>query len=266
MAYVKPKKKLGQHFLKDQYTAQRIVDLLSGHQNYKYLLEIGPGTGVLTKLLLPKEDVHLRAIELDTESVNYLLKELKLPETQVVEGDFLRLPFDTYFGDEPFAIIGNFPYNISSQIFFKVLENRDQVQEVVGMVQKEVGERICAGPGGKVCGILSIFMQAFYDCTYEFTVPPEVFNPPPKVHSGVIRLKRNNVKSLDCDEKMFFRIVKQGFNNRRKTLRNALKSFSIPKEAMVDPLFAKRAEQLTVNDFVYVCQLLADFMPTTGKK
>ena len=257
MAYVKPKKKLGQHFLKDQGIAQDIVDLLSGHQNYKYLLEIGPGTGVLTKLLLPREDFQLRVIEIDTESVDFLLKELKVHPTQVIEGDFLRLPADTYFGENDYAIIGNFPYNISSQIFFKVLENRNQIKEVVGMVQKEVGERICAGPGGKTCGILSIFMQAFYECDYEFTVPPDVFNPPPKVHSGVIRLRRNEVKELGCDEKQFFRIVKQGFNNRRKTLRNALKSLNIPKEDMQDPLFAKRAEQLSVADFVYICNLLA---------
>jgi len=257
MAYVKPKKKLGQHFLKDQSIAQRIVGLLSGHQNYKYLLEIGPGTGVLTKLLLPKEDFQLRVIEIDSESVDYLLKELKMPPAQIVEGNFLKLPAQTYFGEDNFGIIGNFPYNISSQIFFKVLENRDQIKEVVGMVQKEVGERICAKPGGKVCGILSIFMQAFYDCTYEFTVPPEVFNPPPKVHSGVIKLVRNEVKSLSCNEKLFFKIVKQGFNNRRKTLKNALKSLNISKEMMTDSLFEKRAEQLSVADFVYVTNILS---------
>lgn len=256
MAYVKPKKKLGQHFLKDQGIAHQIVDLLSGHQNYKYLLEVGPGTGVLTKILLPKQDYLLKVIEIDTESVDYLLTELKVPQAQIVVGDFLRLPMDSYFGEDNFAIIGNFPYNISSQIFFKVLENRHQVDEVVGMVQKEVAERICAKPGGRTCGILSIFMQAFYDCEYHFTVPPEVFNPPPKVQSGVLRLKRNDVKSLGCDEKSFFKIVKQGFNNRRKTLRNALKSLSYPKEIMQEPLFGNRAEQLSVQDFIYVTNLL----------
>ncbi|MGB0525746.1 MAG: 16S rRNA (adenine(1518)-N(6)/adenine(1519)-N(6))-dimethyltransferase RsmA [Flammeovirgaceae bacterium] len=257
MAYVKPKKKLGQHFLKDQSIAQQIVDLLSGHQNYKYLLEIGPGTGVLTKLLLPSSDFQLRVIEIDTESVDYLLKELKVPAHQIVEGDFLRLPATSYFGEEAYAIIGNFPYNISSQIFFKVLENRDQIKEVVGMLQKEVAERICAKPGGKTCGILSIFMQAFYDCEYHFTVPPEVFNPPPKVQSGVLRLRRNDTKKLDCDEKWFFKIVKQGFNNRRKTLRNALKSLNFPKELMQDEVFSQRAEQLSVQDFVLITKQLA---------
>ena len=256
MANVKPKKKLGQHFLKDQNIASQIVGLLSGHQNYKYLLEIGPGTGVLTKLLLPKEEFNLRVIEIDSESVDYLLKELRVPVDQVIEGDFLRLPADTYFGNEPFAIIGNFPYNISSQIFFRVLENRQQVVEVVGMIQKEVAERICAKPGGKTCGILSILMQAFYECEYHFTVPPGVFNPPPKVQSAVLRLRRNNTESLACNEKLFFSVVKQGFNNRRKTLRNALKSLGIDKEIMSDPIFGQRAEQLSVEQFVYITELI----------
>lgn len=258
MAYVKPKKKLGQHFLKDQGIAHQIVDLLSGHQNYKYVLEIGPGTGVLTKILLPKEDYQLRVIEIDTESVDYLLHQLKVPANQIIEGDFLRLPVNSYFGEDEYAIIGNFPYNISSQIFFKVFHNRDQIKEVVCMIQKEVAQRICAKPGGRVCGILSIFMQAFYDCEYHFTVPPDVFNPPPKVESAVIRLRRNDTKQLDCDEAFFFKIVKQGFNNRRKTLRNALKSLNISKEVMQDELFSKRAEQLSVEDFVYLTNLLAN--------
>ena len=219
------------------------------------LLEIGPGTGVLTKLLLPQENIDFRVVEIDTESVEYLKNELGMPEEQIIEGDFLRMDLKQIFA-EKFNIIGNFPYNISSQIYFKVLEHRDSVDEVVGMIQKEVAERIAAKPGGKTCGILSILVQAFYDVKYEFTVPPHVFNPPPKVQSAVLTLRRNKIEKLDCDEKLFFRIVKQGFNNRRKTLRNALKSLGFDKKLLEGDVFGKRAEQLSVEDFVSIAKSL----------
>jgi 16S rRNA (adenine1518-N6/adenine1519-N6)-dimethyltransferase len=248
---VKPKKKLGQHFLKDQNVANNIIDCLSDAAKELPLLEIGPGTGVLTKRLLPEWKEGFKMVEVDGESVAYLLKTLKVPASQVIEADFLQMNLKELYPAK-FNIIGNFPYNISSQIYFKVLEYRDQVDEVVGMIQKEVAERIAASPGGRTGGILSILIQAFYDVKYEFTVPPEVFDPPPRVQSGVLTLKRNNTEKLDCDEKLFFRVVKQGFHNRRKTLRNALKSLGFDKELLQDDIFGQRAEQLSVAEFVWI--------------
>ncbi|WP_020526334.1 16S rRNA (adenine(1518)-N(6)/adenine(1519)-N(6))-dimethyltransferase RsmA [Flexithrix dorotheae] len=249
MGYVRPKKKLGQHFLKDNHIAERIVKSLTLHNGYTNVLEIGPGTGVLTRILLKDSQIKTKVVEIDRESVTYLKENFELKEEDIISGDFLRMQIDTIFPGK-YGIIGNFPYNISSQIFFKILEYRNTVEEIVCMLQKEVAERINAGPGGKTSGILSILLQAYYDIEYLFTVPPEVFNPPPKVQSGVISLKRNDREKLGCDEKLFARIVKQGFNNRRKTLRNALKSLGIPKEITQDEIYGKRAEALSVDQFI----------------
>jgi len=257
MKGVRAKKHLGQHFLKDQNIAQKIVESLSGHENYHKLMEIGPGTGVLSDFLINKAEYELLFMDVDQESVDYL--QVKYPDykDKILKEDFLRIDLGRYF-QEPFGIIGNFPYNISSQIFFKVLEYRNQIPEVVGMIQKEVAERIASKEGNKTYGILSVLLQAFYDVEYLFSVPPEVFNPPPKVTSGVIRLKRNKTQTLDCDEKLFFRVVKQGFNNRRKTLRNALKTFDLSTEIKSLDLLNQRAEQLTVNDFVELTNHIAN--------
>lgn len=247
MAYVKPKKHLGQHFLRDENIARKIVDSLQNTGSYSTLIEIGAGTGVLTKYLFENPDYKTIVVEIDTESVEYLQTHFPEKKEQVLHADFLKFPLKEEF-KEPFGIIGNFPYNISSQIFFKVLENRDLVIEVVGMIQKEVAERIASGPGNKTYGILSVLLQAFYDIEYLFKVPPQVFNPPPKVDSAVIRLKRNTTKQLSCDEKRFFEIVKAGFNQRRKTLRNALKGF-LTEETKTLEILGKRAEQLSVTNF-----------------
>ncbi len=245
MTEVKAKKFLGQHFLTDETIAQRIVDSLSGRN--ANVVEIGPGMGVLTKYLLQNPALNLRVVEIDRESVAYLHDHY--PTLDVIEGDFLKLNLTTLFHDT-FAVIGNFPYNISSQILFRVFECRNEAVEVVGMFQKEVAERVAAGPGSKVYGILSVLLSAFYDIEYLFTVHEHVFNPPPKVKSAVIRLTRNNVTSLECDEKLFVRVVKAGFNQRRKTLRNALRSADLPIESVDDQVLARRAEQLSVAEFI----------------
>ncbi len=252
---VKPKKHLGQHFLKDQRIASDIADALTGHGGYRHVLEVGPGTGVLTQFLL-KKDYALHAIEMDTESVAYLNRNFIQLTDNLIEGDFLALDLKA-ITPEPLAIIGNFPYNISSQIFFKVLDHRDHVPEVVGMLQKEVADRIAAPPGSKTYGILSVLLQAFYDIDHLFTVPPEVFNPPPKVQSAVIRLRRNSVAKLDCDEKKFKMVVKTAFNQRRKTLRNALGSLTFAT-APNEHLLTLRAERLSVKEFVQITKCLAD--------
>ena len=247
---VRAKKFLGQHFLTDESIAKRIALSLSG--NTHNLLEIGPGMGVLTKYLVNNARYSFKAIEIDRESVEYLHNHY--PGLSVIEGDFLRIDLDKIFTDHDsqFAIIGNFPYNISSQILFRVFEQRNSIPEVVGMFQKEVAERIAAGPGSKTYGILSVLLSAFYNIEYLFTVHEHVFNPPPKVKSAVIRLTRNNVQQLDCDEKLFVRVVKTGFNQRRKTLRNALKALDCSLENIPETLLAKRAEQLSVADFVSI--------------
>lgn len=245
MTEVKAKKFLGQHFLTDETIARRIVDSLSGLTSN--VIEIGPGMGVLTKYLIDKPELNFHVVEIDRESVAYLHDHY--PTLDVIEGDFLKLNLTTLFHDT-FAVIGNFPYNISSQILFRVFECRNEAVEVVGMFQKEVAERVAAGPGSKVYGILSVLLSAFYDIEYLFTVHEHVFNPPPKVKSAVIRLKRNRVTSLECDEKLFVRVVKAGFNQRRKTLRNALRSADLPIEAVDDHVLGKRAEQLSVAEFI----------------
>jgi 16S rRNA (adenine1518-N6/adenine1519-N6)-dimethyltransferase len=243
---VYPKKSLGQHFLKDTATARKITDTLTGN-GYGTVLEIGPGMGILTGYLLEKNFNDFRVIEIDNESVHYINEHF--PELKnVITGDFLSLDIEKYFTDK-MAIIGNFPYNISTQIFFKVLKHREKVVEITGMLQKEVAERICAGPGSKTYGILSVLLQAFYKTEYLFTVPEHVFSPPPKVKSGVIRLMRNDVKNLDCDEVLFFRVVKACFNQRRKTLRNSVRAaFDLKRDDYHE--FGLRPEQLSVDQFV----------------
>ncbi len=248
---VRAKKHLGQHFLKDMNIAQQIVDGLTGHTGYSKVLEIGPGMGVLTQYLLKKTTFSTYVIEIDTESVTYLKKHFEELTPRIIEGDFLKYNTGEIFS-EPFAIIGNFPYNISSQIFFRALQIRDEIPEIVCMLQKEVAQRIASPPGNKDYGILSVLLQAFYDIDYLVSVPPGAFDPPPKVQSGVIRLRRNATANLDCNEKLFFRVVKTAFNQRRKTLRNALKPIG---DFTDHPLLTKRAEQLSVSDFVILTQL-----------
>lgn len=249
---VRAKKYLGQHFLRDEGIARQIADSLTGSTSH--VLEIGPGMGVLTKYLCDRPDLDFHAIEIDTESVEYLHQHY--PALHVIEGDFLSLDLSTIFS-EPFAIIGNFPYNISSQILFKLFDNRDRVPELVGMFQKEVAERVAAPAGNKSYGILSVLLSAYYDIEYLFTVHEHVFSPPPKVKSAVIRLQRNSVQTLDCDEALFVRVVKAGFNQRRKTLRNALQQLQMPLNALPVDLLSKRAEQLTVAQFVTITQCLS---------
>ena len=245
MEKVQPKKYLGQHFLCDENIASKIVDSLSLDSHL--VLEIGPGMGVLTKYLLPKYSESLQVVEIDTESVQYL--QAHYPSLKIIEGDFLKIDTSSIFNN-PFSIIGNFPYNISSQILFKTYENHQQITEVVGMFQKEVAERVVAKPGNKIYGILSVLLGLFYDIEYLFTVHEHVFNPPPKVKSAVIRLTHNNRTHEALDINLFTKVVKAGFNQRRKTLRNALSAF---KEhfANVNPEYlTKRAEQLSVDEFI----------------
>lgn len=255
---VRAKKHLGQHFLKDMSIAQRIVDGLTGHNGYTKVLEIGPGMGVLTQYLLNKTEFTTYVIEIDTESVTYLKKHFEELTPRIIEGDFLKYDTREIFS-EPFAIIGNFPYNISSQIFFKALQIRDEIPEIICMLQKEVAQRIASPPGNKTYGILSVLLQAFYDIDYLVSVPPGAFDPPPKVQSGVIRLRRNATANLGCDEKLFFRVVKTAFNQRRKTLKNALKPIG---EFSDHPLLTKRAEQLSVSEFVELTKLAENLART----
>jgi len=253
---VRAKKHLGQHFLKDENIAKKIADTLS-LSAYKKVLEIGPGTGVLTKYLLLK-GADLTAIDLDSESITFLRhsfpfehpKAIEKGSLTIVEGDFLKTDLKSIFKENPFAITGNFPYNISSQIVFKMLEYRQSVPEFSGMFQKEVAKRICASEGNKTYGILSVLVQAFYDAEYLFTVHPQVFDPPPKVQSGVLRLIRKKDHELPCDEKRFFNVVKSAFNQRRKTIRNSLKSFGLSDNLREDAIFDQRPEQLSVAEFI----------------
>ena len=252
MKSVRAKKKLGQHFLKDLNIARKISETLT-FDNYKKVIEIGPGMGVLTRFLIEKtKDLHL--IEIDSDSVNYLKDHYKEKDFKLIEGDFLKLDIEKILGPEQFAIIGNFPYNISTQIIFKTLEHRNQIPFFSGMFQKEVAERVASQPGNKNYGIISVLLQAYYDIEYLFTVNEEVFTPPPKVKSGVIRLIRRENQSLDCDEKLFKRVIKTAFNQRRKTLRNALKSITLVDEKKAEPYLVQRAEQLSVDDFIQLTQ------------
>ena len=245
---VRAKKYLGQHFLKDEEIAEKIANSLI-KKNYENILEIGPGMGVLTKYLLKKK-AFTHVIEIDSESVAYLKAHYLNLTERIIEKDFLKINIADYFGGNQVAIIGNFPYNISTQIVFKTLENKKQIPEFAGMFQKEVAQRIASKPGSKVYGILSVLTQAFYDVEYLFTVPPNVFNPPPKVDSGVIRLIRKENYTLPVNEKLFYNVVKTGFNQRRKTLRNSLKSFNLSDELKQDAIFAQRPEQLSVAEFI----------------
>ena len=249
---VRAKKALGQHFLTDRKVARAIVDSLSGGLP---ALEVGPGMGVLSQYLLQRDDIDLRLVEIDSESVAYLLTHFPDIQGKLIEADFLKLSLDELF-PEKFNIIGNFPYNISSQIFFKILDHKDSIPEVVCMIQKEVAERIAEPPGSKTYGILSVLLQAWYDIEYLFTVDEHVFNPPPKVKSGVVRLMRNDVTDLGVDERMFKRLVKLSFGQRRKMLRSSLKSvFMADPSVMERDVFRQRPEQLGVEDFIALTEL-----------
>ncbi|MFT6717498.1 MAG: 16S rRNA (adenine1518-N6/adenine1519-N6)-dimethyltransferase [Saprospiraceae bacterium] len=251
MKKVKAKKHLGQHFLKDESVAERIAMSLKHSSRYQNILEIGPGMGVLTKYLINGFPEHnVKAVELDTESVSYLSEHYQ--NLEVFGEDFLKMDINACFNDS-FALIGNYPYNISSQIVFKTIENRTQIPEMCGMFQKEVAQRICEGPGNKVYGVISVLTQAFYKAEYLFTVSPQVFKPAPKVKSGVLRLTRLE-KDPSCDIPMLFKVVKQGFNTRRKTLRNSLRSLFTP-ETLQDEIFDLRPERLTVAQFVDLANL-----------
>jgi 16S rRNA (adenine1518-N6/adenine1519-N6)-dimethyltransferase len=248
MKAVSPKKKLGQHFLNDLNIAQKIADLLQ-HQNCDNILEIGPGMGVLTQFLIPKIK-NLKLVEIDTESVTYLNRKYPERQKDILNEDFLKMNLSKTFEGQAFGIIGNFPYNISSQIVFKALEYRQYLPFFCGMFQKEVAQRICEKPGTKAYGILSALCQTYYHAQYHFNVSPAVFSPPPKVDSGVLSLKRKEDLIIDFDEKLLFRIVKTGFQQRRKTLRNSLKSLNIPKLTLEDTIFDLRPEKLSGAQFV----------------
>ena len=249
MQQVRAKKFLGQHFLKDLSIAQRIAETITKGR----VLEIGPGMGVLTQYLLKNSNLQTTAIEIDRESVAYL-KEW-YPELHLIEGDFLKLDLNVIYPDGEFCVIGNYPYNISSQIFFKVLDYKDRIPVCSGMIQKEVAERIASKPGKKAYGILSVLLQAYYDIEYLFTVDEHVFNPPPKVKSAVIRMTRNNRQGLGCDESLFKNVVKTAFNQRRKQMRNSLMGL-VGKDNPIlnDPIFTKRPEQLSVDEFILLTQ------------
>lgn len=247
---VRAKKALGQHFLTDQSIAKAIVDALRRDPSApRDVLEIGPGMGVLTQYLILRDDIDPMMIEIDTESVVYLMTHFADMQGKLIEGDYLRLNISKFFKGQ-YRVIGNFPYNISSQIFFKILEDKDKVPEVVCMIQKEVADRIAEGPGTKTYGILSVLLQAWYDIEYVLSVGPGAFCPPPKVKSAVIRLVRNSRTELGCDEKLFKTVVKTAFNQRRKTLRNALKPLLSEGMDTSDPVFDLRAERLSVEDFI----------------
>lgn len=258
MKLVRPKKALGQHFLTDLTIAERIADSI---EQFKHLpvLEIGPGMGVLTQFLV-KKGYDLSVVELDGESVEYLNEHFPELHGKIYGEDFLKMDLDKLFTGE-FCVIGNYPYNISSQIFFKVLDYKDRIPCCSGMIQKEVAERLASGPGKKAYGILSVLLQAWYDVEYMFTVSEHVFNPPPKVKSAVIRFTRNNRDDLGCDPKLFKTVVKTGFNQRRKTLRNSLKPL-LGKECKVysDPIFDKRPEQLSVQQFIELTNMVSGYV------
>jgi 16S rRNA (adenine1518-N6/adenine1519-N6)-dimethyltransferase len=253
---VRAKKHLGQHFLKDETIALDIVKSLKHNSLYKKVLEVGPGMGVLTKYLINEKVFETFVIDIDRESIAYLKREFPVLENKIIEGDFLQLDFNNLFDNQPFAVIGNFPYNISTEILFKVLDHKNQVPEVVGMFQKEVAERIASKPRNKTYGVTSVLLQAFYNIEYLFTVNETVFNPPPKVKSAVIRLTRNDAQQLNCDEKLFKQLVKAGFNQRRKTLRNSIKGFKLKPEFLNNKYLTQRAEELSVEDFVALTNMV----------
>ena len=255
---VRAKKHLGQHFLKDEDIAKKIANSLT-ENGYNTILEIGPGMGMLTKYLLEKK-AKITVMEIDRDSVAYLEEHKPKLKDKIYSADFLKTDITQLFDGEPFAVVGNFPYNISSQIIFKCIENRDLVPEIMGMFQKEMAERIAEKPGTKVYGIISVLTQAFYDIEYCFTVDAQMFNPPPKVQSGVIRCVRNSTQKLACDEKLFIQIVKASFNQRRKTIRNSVKGF-LKGNVVEGPIFTLRPERLSVEDFVYLTNLIEKLTP-----
>ena len=248
MKAVTPKKKLGQHFLNDLNIAEKITDQPFINHG-KNVLEIGPGMGVLTNFLI-KKNINLKLIEIDNEAVSFLTKKFPTLKNKIISGNFIKMELKTFFGEENFSIIGNFPYNISSQIVFKTLENRDRIPFFCGMFQKEVAKRICERPGSKAYGILSVLCQIFYNTEYLFSVAPLVFSPPPKVDSGVIALTRKSNLSNDFNERLLFKVVKLSFQQRRKTLRNSLKSLGIPKNVLEDSIFDLRPEKLSGDEFI----------------
>ena len=253
---VRAKKRLGQHFLKDKEVCEKIANQLTNYQNCKKVIEIGPGMGALSDFLIARGDLNLWLLEVDSESTDYLKKRYPQLTERIILGDFLRMDLKQLMGDEPFCVVGNFPYNISTEILVKCLENRNQIPEIMGMFQKEVAVRIAEKPGTKEYGITSVLLQAFYDIHYCFTVDEHVFIPPPKVKSGVIRCTRNERESLGCDEKLFFQVVKMAFNQRRKTLRNSLKQLLHGRE--LPELFTKeRPEQLSVDQFIELTKFIA---------
>ncbi|HEY4800315.1 MAG TPA: 16S rRNA (adenine(1518)-N(6)/adenine(1519)-N(6))-dimethyltransferase RsmA [Bacteroidia bacterium] len=261
---VSPKKHLGQHFLRDENIARKIASSLQRKNDYRTLIEIGPGTGMLTKYLLEEKALETFVVEVDRESVAYLKKTFATLGGKIIEKDFLDFEpswLPEAISSLPFAVIGNFPYNISTQILFKVLEYRNQIPQLVGMFQKEVAERIASPPGNKTYGILSVLLQAFYKIEYLFTVHENVFFPPPKVKSAVIRLARNKTKYLNCNEELFFQVVKTAFNQRRKTLRNSLNSkYQVSAMKDQEKILSKRAEQLSVNDFVELTRSIEEYI------
>ena len=252
---VTPKKSLGQHFLRDEAIALEIANsLTSGNTN---VLEVGAGTGMLTKYLLKNENLNFKVVEIDSESVEYLKENYPQLDGKLIYKDFLTLELDKIFSGK-MSIIGNFPYNISSQILFKMLDYKDIVTEMVGMFQKEVAERVAAAPGSKTYGITSVLVQAFYDIEYLFTVDENKFTPPPKVKSAVIRIRKNDDKKLACDEALFKKVVKTAFNQRRKTLRNSLKTFTFEESFITDSIFSLRPEQLTIEQFEQICKAIKE--------
>lgn len=254
--FVRPKKHLGQHFLKDASVAQRVAGSLTGHGGYKLVVEVGPGTGALSKFLIGHPEFRWVGVDVDRDAIAFLRTSHPGLMDQILEADFLRLDVTRHFGEESFAVVGNFPYNISSQILFKVLELRYRVPEMVGMFQKEVAQRIATGPGSKTYGILSVLTQAFFDVELLFQVSEHVFDPPPKVKSAVIRLQRKAEFHLDCDEKLFFTVVKTAFNQRRKTLRNALRPMNVNWDLLPVDMPGLRAERLGVDEFVNITRSL----------
>lgn len=254
---VRPKKHLGQHFLTNGEISRKIAAAVTLHRHSGRVLEIGPGTGMLTQFLLAREDLDVLVVEVDRESIGYLNQHFGELEDRIIEADFLKIDLGE-LADEPFAVVGNFPYNISSQILFKVLENRNLVPELVGMFQREVAQRVASPPGSKAYGILSVLLQAFFNIEYLFTVDESNFDPPPKVKSGVMRMLRNDVEALPCDEDLFIKVVKTAFNQRRKTLRNSLKVMWSEKEIPTEgSIWNQRPEQLSVEAFIGLTQSLS---------
>lgn len=254
---VRAKKHLGQHFLTDKNICKKIADQFRYHQGCKRALEIGPGTGALTEYLLQQPETELTVMDVDVESIEYLKEHFPTLDGRIFKKDFLKVNIEEVMGTEPFAVVGNFPYNISSQILFRCLDYRNQIPEIMGMFQKEVAERVAEKPGSKQYGIISVILQAFYDIEYCFTVDEHVFNPPPKVKSGVIRCTRNERKELPCDEKLFIQVVKAGFNQRRKTLRNSLKKL-VNNPDFQHEYLSLRPEVLSVEQFILLTQAISD--------